>query len=99
LFENWQNDQRRGIFSPDEDGFSQAYCMYVKKNPQSMAEKDSLLGVSTIFKHSLITNKTMKLLYWGRLGGPGGEAACDAVHTFPARRNKKLFKVFYQKTV
>jgi len=44
----------------------------------------------------------MKLLYWGRLRGPGGEAARDAVHTFSARlwrggavcRNKKLFKVF-----
>jgi len=55
----------------------------------------------------LITNKTMKLFYWGRLRGLGGEAACDAVHTFPARRrrggavrrNKKLFKVFCQKTV
>jgi len=88
LFENWQNDQRRGIFSPDEDGFSQAYRMYVKKNPQSMAEKDSLLGVSTIFKHSLITNKIMKLFYWGRLRGLGGKAACDAVHTFSARRRR-----------
>jgi len=39
----------------------------------------------------------MKLFDWGRLRGPGGEAACDA--TFSVRRNKKLFNVFYQKTV
>jgi len=55
----------------------------------------------------LIPNKTMKLFYWGRLRGLGGKAACDEVLTFPVRRrrggavrrNKKLFKVFYQKTV
>jgi len=38
----------------------------------------------------------MNLLYWGRIRGLGGEAACDAVHSFSARRNKKIFKVFYQ---
>jgi len=45
------------------------------------------------------SDKTMKLLYWGRLRGLGDEAACDAVYTFPARRrrgdavrrNKKTF--------
>jgi len=47
----------------------------------------------------------MKLLYWGRLRGPGGEAACDAVHTFSARlrrggavrRNKNFLKFFIRK--
>jgi len=53
LFDNWRNAQQRGIFPPDEDDFSQAYWMYVKKNQQSMTEKDPLLGVSTIFKQAL----------------------------------------------
>jgi len=50
----------------------------------------------------LIPNKTIQLFYWGRISGPGGKAACDVVHTFPARprrggamhRNQKLFNVF-----
>jgi len=42
--------EQRGIFPPDEDDFSRAYCMYVKKNQQSMAEKDPLWGVLAIFK-------------------------------------------------
>jgi len=33
--------------------FSQAYWMYVKKNQQSMAGEDPLLGVSAIFKQAL----------------------------------------------
>jgi len=53
LFDNWRNDQQRGIFPPDEDDFLQAYWMYVKKNQQSMAGKDPLLGVSAIFKQAL----------------------------------------------
>ncbi|WP_298035508.1 hypothetical protein [uncultured Dysosmobacter sp.] len=39
-----------------------------------------------------ITHKTIKLFYWDRMSGPGGEAACgDVGHSFSARRNKKLF--------
>jgi len=53
LFDNWRNDEQRGIFPLDEDDFSQAYYMYVKKNQQSMAEKDPLLGVLAIFKQVL----------------------------------------------
>jgi len=53
LFDNWRKDEQRGIFPPDEDDFSQAYGMYVKKNQQSMAEKDPLMGVLTIFKQTL----------------------------------------------
>jgi len=52
LFDNWRNAGRRGIFSPDKADFLQAYCMYVKKNQQSMAGKGPLPGVLTIIKQA-----------------------------------------------
>jgi len=54
LFDNWRNDQWQGIFSPGEDDLTQTYCMYVKENRQSMAEKDPPVGVLTIFKQRLV---------------------------------------------
>ena len=50
MFEKWQYDQRRGIFSPGEAGLTQEYWMYFKENRQSMAGKGPPIGRIDMFQ-------------------------------------------------